>query len=246
MSTTQAVLAFGRNDMKSVRRDSIMIGVGLGPFIYALAMWFLPPLTNLLQRQYAFDLTPYHVLIVSGFVIVGPIAVLGALCGLMLLDEKDQHTLAALRIAPIPPLTYPLYRALVTTVVSAVSIVAALALTLQVPADLVLKSIPIGLVCGTGAAVVGLLMPAVAGNKVEGLAVMRAVGMLLFGLPLIPWWLDSPWQLLFGLLPTYWPAKAYWLAAEGATYWPYILGGIAYNSLLAYVLLRRLARSAQQ
>ncbi|MGH3487828.1 MAG: hypothetical protein ACRDP8_07920 [Actinopolymorphaceae bacterium] len=246
MSTTQAALAFGRNDLKSVRRDSIMIGVGFGPFIYALAMWFLPPLTNFLQRQYVFDLTPYHVLIVSGFVIVGPIAVLGALCGLMLLDDKDQHTLAALRVAPISPLTYPLYRAFVTTLVSAISIVAALALTMQVPADLVLKSVPIGLVCGTGAAVVGLLMPAVASNKVEGLAVMRATGMLLFGLPLIPWWLDSSWQLLFGLLPTYWPAKAYWLAAEGATYWPYILGGISYNALLAYVLLRRLARSAQE
>jgi fluoroquinolone transport system permease protein len=246
MSTTQAVLAFGRNDFKSVRRDSIMIGVGLGPFIYALAMWFLPPLTDFLQRQYAFDLTPYHVLIVSGFVIVGPIAVLGALCGLMLLDERDQHTLAALRIAPIPPLTYPLYRAGVTTLVSAVSIVAALALTMQVPADLVVKSIPIGLVCGSGAAVVGLLMPAVASNKVEGLAVMRAIGMLLFGLPIIPWWLDSPAQLLFGLLPTYWPAKAYWLAAAGATYWPYIVGGLAYNAVLAYVLLRRLARSAHQ
>ncbi|GAB3430983.1 hypothetical protein [Flindersiella endophytica] len=237
-----AVGAFGRNDLRSIRRDTILVGVGFGPFIYALAMWFLPPLTRMLDERYAFDLTPYHHLIVSAFVIIGPIAVLGALAGLMLLDDKDQHTLAALRVAPVPPLTYPLYRAVMITAVTTVSITAALALTRQVPAALVLKSIPIALVCGTGAAVVGLLMPAVAGNKVEGLAVMRAIGMLLFGLPLVPWWLDSPVQLLFGLLPTYWPAKAYWLAAAGATYWPYILGGLAYNSLLTFVLLRRLTR----
>jgi fluoroquinolone transport system permease protein len=246
MSTLQAVRAFGGNDLKSIRRDSIMIGVGFGPFIYALAMWFLPPLTRMLDERYAFDLTPYHTLIVSGFVIVGPIAVLGALAGLMLLDDKDQHTLAALRVAPIPPMTYPLYRAVMITAVTTVSITAALALTLQVPAGLVLQSIPIALVCGTGAAVVGLLMPAVANNKVEGLAVMRAIGMLLFGLPIIPWWLDLPAQLVFGLLPTYWPAKAYWLAAEGATYWPYVVGGLAYNALLAYVLLRRLTRTAER
>lgn len=244
MSTAQAVVAFGRNDLKSIRRDTIMIGVAFGPFVYACAMWLLPTVTRMLEQRYAFDLTPYHALIVSMFVIVGPVAVLGALAGLMLLDDKDQHTLAALRIAPIPPMTYPLYRAVMITAVTTVSITAALALTRQVPAELVLKSIPIALVCGTGAAVVGLLMPAIAGNKVEGLAVLRAIGMLLFGLPGIPWWLDSPIQLLFGLLPTYWPAKAYWLAAEGATYWPYILGGLAYNTLLAYILLRRLAGTA--
>jgi fluoroquinolone transport system permease protein len=242
----QAIAAFGRNDVESIRRDSIMVGVGLGPFIYAMAMWFLPPLTRMLERQYAFDLTPYHTLIVSAFVVVAPVAVLGALAGLMLLDDKDQRTLAALRVAPIPPTTYPFYRAVMITAVTTVSITAALALTRQVPADLVLKSVPIALVCGACAAVVGLLMPAVANNKVEGLAVMRAIGMLLLGLPIIPWWLDSPLHLLFGLLPTYWPAKAYWLAADGATYWPYVVGGLAYNALLVYILLRRLASTATQ
>jgi fluoroquinolone transport system permease protein len=244
MSVLQAVGAFGRNDLKSIRRDTIMIGVGFGPFAYALAMWFVPPFTRFLLQGYDFDLTPYHMFIVSAFVIVGPIAVLGALCGLMLLDDKDQHTLAALRVAPIPPMTYPLYRAAMITALTTVSITAALALTGLVPGQLVLRSIPIAFVCGTGAAVVGLLMPAIAGNKVEGLAVLRAIGMLLFGLPLIPWFMDSPLQLLFGLLPTYWPAKAFWLAADNATYWPYLLAGTAYNALLAYALLRRLARTA--
>ena len=80
MSVLNAVAGFGRNDLRSVRRDSIMVGVGLGPFIYAMAMWLLPPFTRFLEREYAFDLTPYQTLIVSGFVVVGPIAVLGALC----------------------------------------------------------------------------------------------------------------------------------------------------------------------
>lgn len=242
MSMLHAMAAFGRNDLKSIRRDTILSGVVFGPFFYAMAMWLLPALTRMLQRQYGFDLTPYHTLIISMFVIVGPVAVLGALCGLMLLDDKDQHTLAALRVTPIPPLSYPLYRTAMIIGVTTVSIVAALALTRQVPARLVLQAIPIGLVCGCGAAVVGLLMAAIAGNKVEGLAVIRAIGVLLFGLPIIPWWIDSPAQILFGLLPTYWPAKAFWLAAAGSPYWPYIIGGLAYNSLLAYLLLRRLER----
>lgn len=244
MSILHAWAAFGRNDLKSIRRDSILGGVACGPFGYALAMWLLPAVTRMLQRQYGFDLNPYHTLVISAFVVVGPVAVLGALCGLMLLDDKDQHTMAALRVTPVPAGAYPLYRATMTVAVTALSIVAALALTGQIPARLLLHSIPIGLVCGFGAAVVGLLMAAVAGNKVEGLAVIRAIGLLLFGIPLFAWWVGSPAQILFGLLPTYWPAKAFWLAANGAPYWPYIVGGLAYNGVLVLLLLRRFQRRA--
>lgn len=244
MTMLRAMAAFGLNDLKSIRRDNILSGVVFGPFIYAMAMWLLPALTRMLQRQYGFDLTPYHILIISAFVIIGPVAVLGALCGLMLLDDKDQHTLAALRVTPVGPRSYPLYRTMMIISVTTATVVAALALTRQVPARLLVHAIPIGLVCGCGAAVVGLLMSAIAGNTVEGLAVIRAIGVLLFGLPLIPWWLDSPAQILFGLLPTYWPAKAFWLAAAGTSYWPYIIGGLAYNSALVYLLLRRLEKTS--
>ena len=238
----RVIAAFGRNDAKSVRRDSILIAVSFGPILYALAMWFVPPFTEFLWQRYAFDLTPYHMLLVSAFVVVAPIAVLGALCGLMLLDDKDQRTLAALRVAPISWRAYPLYRTVTTIVVTAASISLALVITRLVPAELVLTSIPITFVSGMNAAVVGLLMPVVANNKVEGLALLRGVGVLLIGVPFIPYFLDSSWQLCFGLLPTYWPAKAFWLASEGAAAWPYILGGIAYNGLLIGLLLRRLGR----
>lgn len=238
----RATAAFGRNDLKSVRRDAIMPFIAIGPFGYAALMWLIPPFTDFLQRQYDFDLTPYHMLLVSGFVVGGPIAVLGALGGLMLLDDKDQHTLSALRVAPIPRQIYPLYRAAMITVITTISVTLALPLTRLVPAELVLRSIPVAFVCGLTAAWVSLLMPAIASNKVEGLAVMRAIGMLLLGLPFIPWFMDSQLQLLFGVLPTYWPVKAFWLASEGATYWPYIAGGIAYISLLLVLLLRRLGR----
>lgn len=58
MNLLHALAAFGRNDLKSVRRDSILVGVVLGPFGYAMAMWFLPAVTRTLQRQYGFDLSP--------------------------------------------------------------------------------------------------------------------------------------------------------------------------------------------
>ena len=51
--------------------------------------------------------------------------------------------------------------------------------------------IPIGLVAGLSAVVTLLLIVAVAGNKIQGIAMVRALGMLIAGLPCLPWFIDS-------------------------------------------------------
>ncbi|WP_280397836.1 ABC transporter permease [Nocardia carnea] len=233
--------AYGRNDLRNIRRDTLLIGVSLGPLGYALAMWFVPALTRYLDQQHNFDLLPYHTIIISGFVLIAPCAVLGFICAMILIEEKDQRTLAALRVTPAPPMSYPLYRAVTTTLATAVSLTVALWLTFLVPADLIIAAIPVTLLCGMNATLIGLMLAALARNKVEGMALVRGLGGVLVGLPLIPYFFDdNPFMLLFGLLPTYWPAKAYWEAADGGTMWPYILIGAGYCGLLCWWFLRRL------
>jgi fluoroquinolone transport system permease protein len=102
-----AFAAFGRNDLRTIGRDSLMVMVMLGPFLYAMARWLLPAVTDHVARQWAFDLTPYHSAIISAFCVLGPPLLLGAVLALQLLDERDQNTLAALRVTPVPPATYP-------------------------------------------------------------------------------------------------------------------------------------------
>lgn len=51
--------------------------------------------------------------------------------------------------------------------------------------------------------------------------------------------IHSDWQVVFGLLPTYRPVKAFWVAGEGGNFWPYALVGLAYELLLLIPLLRR-------
>jgi fluoroquinolone transport system permease protein len=54
--------------------------------------------------------------------------------------------------------------------------------------------------------------------------------------------LDSAWQLAFGVLPPYWPVRAFWSAYDGGTYWCYVGVGLLYNALLVAVLLRVVTR----
>ncbi|PRC60677.1 fluoroquinolone transporter permease, partial [Mycobacterium sp. ITM-2017-0098] len=72
--------------------------------------------------------------------------------------------------------------------------------------------IPIGMVAGLSAVVTLLLIVAVASNKIQGIAMVRLLGIVIAGLPCLPWFVDSAWNLAFGLLPPYWAAKAFWVA----------------------------------
>ncbi|CAN5597918.1 hypothetical protein BH24ACT22_BH24ACT22_11840 [soil metagenome] len=77
--------------------------------------------------------------------------------------------------------------------------------------------------------------------KVEGLALSKAFGVFILG-PLAAYFIGTNWQLLLGTLPTYWPAKALWVAADGGNFWPYILVGFVYHLLLLTMLVWRLRR----
>lgn len=131
--------AFGRNDLRTIRRDSLLT---------AAFLWFLPAATAFADRQWGFDLGPYESLIISGFCVLGPPLLLGAVMGLQLLDERDQHTLTALRVTPVPPGIYPAYRAVVTGLVAAGMIVASLAVSMTLTAGQLVLSVPVAVVTG--------------------------------------------------------------------------------------------------
>jgi fluoroquinolone transport system permease protein len=131
------------------------------------------------------------------------------------------------------------YVAGATVILTTFSVLASLTVSGQVDARTLLLSVPIALTAGLLAPVLGFVMSSLGRNKIEGLAVMRVIGLAVFTIPMIPFFiLDSPWQLAFGVVPPYWPVRAFWSAFDGGTYWPYVAGGLLYNAALAGALLR--------
>jgi fluoroquinolone transport system permease protein len=85
---------------------------------------------------------------------------------------------------------------------------------------------------------VALGLAALAANKVQGLALMKASGVLLAAPLAIPF-LPMPGQLLLGISPTYWPVRfSSALLAGEALGWAFFLAGWLYSALLASLLLR--------
>jgi fluoroquinolone transport system permease protein len=212
----------------------------LAPVIWTSGVAILTPkFTVMLSERYGFDLVPYYPLVLTGFLLLTSVIIAGGLAAFLVLDEVDAGTLTALRVTPVPLAAFFAYRAATVMVVTTVYVIATMSFSGILEPGLVPSLIPIGLLAGMSAVVTLLLIIALASNKIQGLAAVRALGMLIAGLPCLPWFIDSSWNLAFGVLPPYWAAKAFWVASEHGTWWPYLLGGVIYNVAFAWPLLRR-------
>lgn len=239
-SGMKTLMAFGRNDLRGTYRDPLLVMIVLAPVIWTTGVALLTPLfTEMLAERYDFDLVAYYPLVLTAFLLLTSIIIVGGLGSFLVLDEVDAGTLTALRVTPVPMRVVFGYRAATVIVVTTVYVVATMAFSGIAEPGVIPALIPIGLLSGLSAVVCLLLIVAVASNKIQGLAMVRALGMLIAGLPCLPWFIDSAWNIAFGVLPPYWAAKAFWVASAHGTWWPYLVGGVAYNLFIAWLLFRR-------
>jgi fluoroquinolone transport system permease protein len=236
----RAWTAFGRNDIRGTYRDPLLVMLVVAPVIWTVGTAVVVPrLTDTLARRYDFDLVPYYPLVLTGLLLLTSIIIAGGLAAFLVLDEIDAGTLTALRVTPVPLPTFFAYRATTVVVVTTVYVVATISFSGILQPGLVPTLIPIGMVAGLSSVVTLLLIVAVASNKIQGIAMVRVLGIVIAGLPCLPWFVDSAWNLAFGVLPPYWATKAFWVANEHGTWWPYLLGGVIYNLAIAWLLFRR-------
>ena len=237
-TATSVVRALGPIDVRSVARDSMLRWVIAAPIAYALAFrWGVPVLRSWLDERYGFDLTPHYPLLASFLVLITP-ALVGAVVGFLLLDERDDRTLTALQVTPLTVEGYLAYRIAVPMVVSVPVMMASIAIS-----DLATMGVVPAFAAAAQAAptapLFALFAAAFASNKVQGFALLTGVGVLSWP-PVIAWFVSSPWQVAFGLDPLYWPLKVFWMLEAGeARVWLYFLAGLSYQSLLIALLVRR-------
>ncbi len=238
----RTLAAFARNDALTLRRDAFLSYILAMPYALVLsARWLLPVLTAWLLDRFAFDAVPYYPLVLgSMFVLQGPM-MFGVVIGLMMLDERDADTLTALRVTPFPLTHYALYRLALAAALGVAFVLLATPLSGVMPPALWPAITPIALCAGLMGAAAALTLATFAGNKVEGIALMKGIGLFMVG-PLAAYFIPSPWGLLLGVLPSYWPAQAFWTAWVGGPWWPYLLVGLIYLAGLCAWLMRRFQR----
>lgn len=237
MNITRAFRALGPVDLRSVRRDAMLKWMVFLPLLVVVALRIVLPLvTEQLRLQLNFDLRPYYSLVNSFMFLLMPIIV-GMVIGFLLLDQRDDHTLSALQVTPLSLNGYLLYR------ISLPMLLALLITLLMVPClglypvswEVLLFS---ALSSAPLAPVFALFYASFAQNKVQGFAVMKAPSIFIIP-PLAANFIQSGWQWAFGMIPTYWPVKVYWLFEAGSRVaWPAFITGLLYQMVLIMFLLR--------
>jgi len=247
VATAKAWIAFGRNDVRGTYRDPLLVMIVLAPAIWTTGVALLTPVfTEMLAERYDFDLAPYYPLVITAFLLLTSVIIVGGLASFLVLDEVDAGTLTALRVTPVPLRAFFGYRVATVVVVTTFYVLVTTSLSGILEHGMFPALIPIGLLSGVSAVVCLLLIVAIANNKIQGLAMVRALGMLVAGLPCVPWFIHSPWNLAFGVLPPYWAAKAFWVASDHGVWWPYLVAGLGYNGVICWLLFRRLLEKKAQ
>lgn len=102
----------------------------------------------------------------------------------------------------------------------------------------VIQPAPIG---GLSAPTLSWVLAIAAPNKVAGFAVVKVLNLINL-LPLVAYFVPMPAQFLAGILPAFWPMRAFWAAAEQKPIWPFLIAGM-FSGLLALLLtVRRFAK----
>jgi fluoroquinolone transport system permease protein len=175
------------------------------------------------------------------FVLLLPPMLAGIVVGFLLLDQRDDQTLTALQVTPLTLSGYLSYRITVPTVVSFVVTLAMppLAGLLDIgPVATVIAALSSCLL----APIYAVFLGAFASNKVQGFALAKALGVLLIP-PLVAYFVNPPWQILFGLDPLYWPVKVFWLVEANAVIaWVYLAVGSVMQLFVLRFLLHRMNR----
>jgi fluoroquinolone transport system permease protein len=228
-----------RADAKRIFRDRFLLYIVTYLPLFALAFrWVIPWLTENVQDKV--DITPYYPVICVIFVLILPY-IMGCVLGLQLLEEKDEKCLDALAVTPFSIHRYFFFRAWAYAAVGSVLLVIAH------EAMGIVRSISLFQLCVVAASFTlstglsALFVAILAKNQVQGFAVLKASGVP-FIIPTLSFFVPQHWDLLFGVIPLYWPIKAYYIAVQGGGasvfFWTAITAAIV-TQVIALILLYR-------
>ncbi|MCB9643736.1 MAG: hypothetical protein H6728_11745 [Myxococcales bacterium] len=237
----QVWLDVSRAEFKRIVRNSFMVLIVVYlPIMSYVMRWALPKL-NEAAKSY-FTLSTYYPMIACILTMILPF-MMGIVMGLQLLEEKDEDTLSAVMVTPFSFPRYFFFRVIfymtlgVVLLIFSHQIIGIVKLPFWAVLVVGICMLPHTMI---GALVVGLI----AENQVQGFAVMKGSGLLFSG-PVLSFLIPQHWDLLIGIIPLFWPVKAYFLAATvgiGGFFWLAIALGVVLQCATAVVLYRLFIR----
>ncbi len=111
LHVTRALRVLAPNDLRLIWRDGFLLMVILvSPLTCLLFRWLVPYLTGVVAEWV--ELERYYGLILANFQVAGQPVLLGAVVGILFIEERDEGTLLALQASPLSLRSFLGYRLL--------------------------------------------------------------------------------------------------------------------------------------
>ncbi len=229
MSLLSTIPKFINNDKKLILRDNFSISMLFAGIGLAIILKYLLPWADavLIEKGYApsdnipFALHELYPMLIPFMVLYNGSMISGMMSGFLMLDEKDERTLIALGVTPVPLYHYTLYRFGLAALFSFILLIIMLLII-----DLVMLPMwQMLLFCAAGSLfsiLAALFLVITADNKVQGFAMGKFLSIGGWVM-MVGWFIPPPWQWFAGIFPPFFVHKAYWMALEGEAFWWLIL-----------------------
>lgn len=230
MKHTGRLFAIG---LKQVARDGMLLALVPAPFLVGLFFKLAVPWADgVLVRELSFSIAPWYRLADGMLLCLAPMFV-AMIASFLLLEERDEGLGAFYQSSPAAGAPYLLARVGLPTAWGFLNTVAVTALCglSALPLSVLLAGALLSGLTGLAAA---MMLVSLAGNRVEGLALSKLMGVSFLGLILI-WFIPAPYHFALAFLPSFWIGK---LLLDGAVL-PALLPGLAVCLLWTALFTRR-------
>lgn len=226
------------NDLKNAFRDRVMSIFVFLPVLMVMVMkWLYPYLGSMFPVIFNYEAEFVALLTMVGA--MGP----AFLVSLLILDENDENITSALRIIPIVPYKFMFARVLFIFGLSVLGS-AFLIFFSGIELDSILRVFVLSFLIGLISPLITLICISIARNKIEGITLMKGLNFFL-AIPFILILLKPSWEYLGGIIPFFWPYKAF-QTLYTSEFWFYVTGGILYLAGLIFVFFRIMIKKYQR
>lgn len=225
------------SDIRHTGLDPVlMVGIFAPLALLVVSRFGFPMIADWLTNGYAFDFYKYSSFAAIFLVMTFPMLT-GMMTGLLMLDERDENVISYYAVTPLMRRGYMLYRLVLPSLLC--TFLSSLFFIVSGLSSFQLEHIYILILLAFEAPCFALFLASFAANKVEGLALSKIGGLFIAG-PIVAYFVPSPWQFIGAWIPTYWPAKLFFVieASSGFIVLAYFMVGLLFHSSLLSIMIR--------
>ncbi len=223
------ILSLIHSDIRQIFRDKTLTFFLVAPMLLIVFVRFFVPF---ITKQYTM-VQQYHPMLMM-FASIQTAIMFGFIVSFIILDEKDENVLQVIRVLPISPFYFILYRLLFATTFSTLGAFLMINLSgIAYPGFT--NSILLSIHYGLTAPFITLIISTFAKNKIEGMAFFKGVDLVLL-LPLLSFFISGYTKYIFSIIPAFWTYNLYQASVSNGNSSFYFFSGMSMYILVISVL----------